>query len=523
MKTINGGKVFLVGAGPGDPGLITVKGRNLLEKAEVVVYDYLANKRFLTYVPAAAELIYVGKKGGGVHAQTQEEINRILVDKASEGKRVIRLKGGDPFIFGRGGEEIEELAKVGIAFEVVPGVTAATAAATYAGIPITHRDYTATVAFVTGHEAPDKKNSNIDWEKIATGIGTIVFYMGIKNLPNIVEKLVQYGRDPETPVAVIRWASTPEHRTVTGTLATIKDVVEKAQIRPPAVIVVGDVVRLRGTMNWFEHKPLLGKRIMVTRTREQASELVATLEEMGADCIEFATISLAPPDSWNPLDAALQEISTFDWLMFTSINAIKYFFHRLIEQGLDSRALNGIKIAAVGSATSDELRKYGLRADLLPETEYTGSGLAEALIARGASGKRFLLPRALVASEALPEALRAAGGEVVVAPVYQNVRPEGHEEELRQLFLDKSVDMVTFTSSSTFTNFMFMMNPQGDSELKHLLKDVHIASIGPITGKAIAKIGVQVDVQPKESYTIASLVENIVSFYAENGGMRETE
>jgi uroporphyrinogen III methyltransferase/synthase len=395
----------------------------------------------------------------------------------------------------------------------VPGVTAATAAATYAGIPITHRGYTATVAFVTGHEAPDKKDSNVDWEKIATGIGTIVFYMGIKNLPNIVEKLMRYGRDPQTPVAVIRWASTPEHRTVTGTLATIQAVVEAADIRPPAVIVVGEVVSLRDTMNWFEKKPLLGKRIMVTRTRDQASELVAALEESGADCIEFATISLAPPDSWDALDEALKTIDGYDWLLFTSINAIKYFFKRLIELGLDSRALSGLQIAAVGSATSDELQKYGLRADVLPENEYTGEGLAEALIKLGATGKRYLLPRALKASEVLPDRIRAAGGEVVIASVYQNVRPTGHEEELRQYFVDHAVDMVTFTSSSTFTNFMFMLNPKDDAELNQLLDGVRIASIGPVTGKAIANNGVAVDVQPQNSYTIENLVEQIITYY----------
>nr|MBF0223594.1 uroporphyrinogen-III C-methyltransferase [Desulfobulbaceae bacterium] len=511
------GKVYLVGAGPGDPGLITVKGKALLEKAEVVVYDYLANKKFLKHVPADAEFIYVGKKGGGIHAQTQEEINQILVDKAKEGKRIVRLKGGDPFIFGRGGEEIEEIYKAGIPFEIVPGVTAATAAATYAGIPITHRDYTATVAFVTGHEAPDKKDSNIDWEKIATGIGTIVFYMGIKNLPNIVDRLVHFGRDPKTPVAVIRWASTPEHRTVTGTLETIKEVVEKAGILPPAVIVVGEVVSLREKMNWFEHKPLLGKRIMVTRTREQASELVASLEELGADCIEFATISLAPPPSWDALDTAFGSIDSYDWLLFTSLNAIQYFFGRLISQGLDSRALHGIKIAAVGSATSNELQKYGLRADLLPDSEYTGKGLAEALIKLGEGGKRFLLPRALKASEVLPDTLREAGGHVDIAPVYQNVRPLGHEEELRQYFLDHSVDMVTYTSSSTFTNFMFMLNPKDDMELRELLGGVDIASIGPITGNVITDRGVQVDVQPLDSYTIENLVEHIVGYYSKQG------
>ncbi len=507
------GKVYLVGAGPGDPGLITVKGKALLERAEVVVYDYLANKRLLSHVPATAEFIYVGKKGGGIHAQTQEEINQILVDKAMSGRMVVRLKGGDPFIFGRGGEEIEELAKFGIAFEIVPGVTAASAAATYAGIPITHRQYTATVAFVTGHEDPTKQDSTIAWDKLATGVGTLVFYMGIKNLPNITERLIRYGRAPETPVAVIRWASTPAHRTVTGTLATIVDVVRKADIKPPAVIVVGEVVSLRDTINWFEKKPLLGKRIMVTRTREQASDLVMQLEELGADCIEFATIALEPPDSWDELDQAVDDMGRFDWLLFTSINAIQFFFQRLFARQLDARALAGIKIAVVGVATAAELQKYGLKADLLPAKEFTGEGLAETLIEQGVGKSRFLLPRALKANESLPEIVRQAGGEVTVVPVYQNVRPRGREEALRQEFLDHNIDMVTFTSSSTFTNFMFMLNPKDEAEMKQLLDGVKIASIGPVTGKAIQKKGLTIDVQPAESYSIPTMVAAITEFY----------
>ncbi|MDD5757778.1 MAG: uroporphyrinogen-III C-methyltransferase [Desulfobulbaceae bacterium] len=516
MKNSKIGKVYLVGAGPGDPGLITVKGKQLLERAEVVVYDYLANIKLLNHVPADAELIYVGKKGGGIHAETQEGINQILVDQAMTGKRVVRLKGGDPFIFGRGGEEIEELAKHGVEFEIVPGVTAASAAATYAGIPITHRHYTATVAFVTGHEDPNKQESSIDWEKLSTGIGTIVFYMGIKNLPNITERLIRYGRAPETPVAVIRWASTPEHRTVTGTLATIVDVVNSANIKPPALIIVGEVVKLRETMNWFEKKPLLGKRIMVTRTRDQASDLVLQLEELGADCVEFATIALEPPDTWDEIDLAVDTISRFDWLLFTSINAIQFFFQRLFARQMDARTLCNIKIAAVGVATAAELQKYGLKADLLPSKEFTGEGLAETLIKQGAGTSRFLLPRALKANEALPDILRQAGAEVTVAPVYQNIRPKGREAALRQEFIDHAIDMVTFTSSSTFTNFIYMLNPKDDAEMRQLLQGVKIASIGPVTGKAIIKKGLTIDVQPSECYSIATMVQSITEHYLAN-------
>ncbi len=508
----NVGKVYLVGAGPGDPGLITLKGKALLEKADVVIYDYLANVKFLRMAPPDAEQIYVGKKGGEVHAHTQSEINQMLLDKAKAGKRVVRLKGGDPFIFGRGGEEIEQLVKIGIPFEVVPGVTAASAAATYAGIPITHRKHTATVAFVTGHEDPTKEKSNIAWDKLATGVGTLVFYMGIKNLPNITEKLILNGRDPKTPVAVIRWASTPSHRTVTGTLETISDVVKKAGIAPPAVIVVGEVVTLRDTMNWFEKKPLLGKRIMVTRTRSQASELIAQLEELGADCIEYATIALEPPKSWENLDIALQQLNQYDWILFTSINAIQYFFTRLNFQQMDARNLAGLKIGVVGTATQDELLKYGLKADLLPDKEFTGKGLAKKLLTQDIKDKKILLPRAAKANEELPKTLSKAGADVNIVPVYRNVRPKNKEQDLRNE-LSNNVDMVTFTSSSTFNNFGFMLNSKDDEEIKTLMGDIKIASIGPITGKTIKDGGLQVDVQPQK-YTIKELVNSIKNYYA---------
>lgn len=297
QASVRPGKVYLIGAGPGDPTLITVKGMELLKRAEVVVYDYLATPKLLKFAPKDAQLVYVGKKGGVHHAHTQEEINQMLVDHARAGRTVVRLKGGDPFIFGRGGEEIEELCKYDIAFEVVPGVTSATAAATYAGVPITHREYTSSLAFVTGHEDPTKETSNLAWDKISTGIGTIVFYMGIKNLPSIAENLIKNGRDPKTPVAVVRWASTPIQRSVVGTIETIAEVVKEAGITPPALVVVGDVVKLRDKINWFEKRPLFNKRILVTRTREQASELVRLLEDQGADCVEGATIAMEPPES----------------------------------------------------------------------------------------------------------------------------------------------------------------------------------------------------------------------------------
>ncbi len=508
------GKVYLIGAGPGDPGLITVRGRYLLEKAEVVVYDYLASTRLLKFVPSGAEFVYAGKRGGVKHTHSQEEINRMLVDFARKGKVVVRLKGGDPFIFGRGGEEVETLAENGIDFEVVPGVTSATAAATYAGIPITHRDYTATVAFLTGHEDPAKESSNIDWSKIATGIGTIVVYMGIKNLPLIVKNLIDHGRSPDTPVAVVRWASTPEQKSVVGTLENIAAVVSEAGIKPPALIVIGGVVKLRSKIDWFEKRALFGKRIIVTRTRDQASELVAGLEEQGASCYECATINIEPVDDYHILDEALEIIDEFHWILFTSLNGVTYFFKRLYERGYDARDLKGPDIGAVGKSTADLLLHYGVNADLIPPV-FTGEGLAESLLDQGVEGRNVLIPRAVDGREVLPETLRGAGAQVTIAPIYRNIPPQGRRDELRAELESGGVDMVTFTSSSTVRNFLTMVDAADQEELERLLAGVRIAAIGPITAKTVTDSGLKVDVQP-DHYTIAALVEEIVDYYRNN-------
>lgn len=512
-KSVKPGKVYLVGAGPGDPNLITVRGKYLLEKAEVIVYDYLAGKKLLKHVPDDAEYIYVGKKGGVRHPVPQDKINQLLIDKAKAGKFVVRLKGGDPFIFGRGGEEIQELHAAKVAFEIVPGVTSATAAATYAGIPITHRDFTASVAFLTGHEDPTKENSNIDWAKLATGAGTLVIYMGIKNLPIIVENLLKHGRAASTPVAVVRWASTPEQRSVVGTLETITQVVQDAEIKPPSLIIVGEVVSLRDTINWFEKRPLFGKKILVTRTREQASELVSGLEEHGAHCVECSTINIQPNDSYEVLDGEFERLDEYHWILFTSLNGIKYFFERLYEKGLDARDMRGPSIGVVGKSTADLLHTYGLNADLIPPT-FTGEGLGRSLLDQGVEGRNVLLPRALQAREILPEILRGAGARVTVAPVYKNVLPEGRKEDLREELESGTVDMITFTSSSTVRNFLSMLEPKDEQELTDLLKDVKIAAIGPITAKTVTDNGLTVDLQP-ESYTISDMVDAVVNYYGE--------
>lgn len=506
-------RVYLVGAGPGDPGLITIRGKQLLERAEVVIYDYLASPKLLKHVPKNAELIYAGKKGGVKHTHTQEEINRMLVDRALSGRVVVRLKGGDPFIFGRGGEEIEELVAEGIPFEVVPGVTSATAAATYAGIPITHRQYTSTVAFVTGHEDPTKSDSRIDWQKLATAVGTIVIYMGIKNLPNLTRDIIAAGRDPKTPVAVVRWASTPEQRTVVGNLETIADIVRENNIKPPSLIIIGEVVNLRDTIDWYEKRPLFGKRILVTRTREQASELVTRLEEEGAACLEYATISLEPPETFEELDRELGRLAQYDWLLFTSINAVKFFFRRLFDKRLDARVLKGVMVGVVGGTTAEVLVGYGISADLVPE-EFTGEGLAQSLLGVGMQGKKILIPRALQAREILPDTLREAGAEVVVVPVYRNVMPEKGAESSKALRVDleeKNIDLVTFTSSSTVNNFVEMLGVKDSAELVRLMNGVTVAAIGPITARAVEQRGLTVHIRP-EKYTIPEMVSAIVNY-----------
>ncbi len=505
------GKIYLVGAGPGDPGLITVRGKALIEKAEVVVYDYLANPKLLKYAPENAEFFYVGKKGGAKHNHSQDEINTLLVEKVSEGKTVVRLKGGDPFIFGRGGEEVGVMHDHGIPFEVVPGVTSATAAATYAGIPITHRKYTATVAFLTGHEDPTKPKSNVDWEKLATGVGTLVVYMGIKNLPVIVEKLLANGRAPETPVAVVRWASTPRQKSVMGILSNIAEVVKEERIKAPALIVVGEVVNLREKLDWFETRPLFHKRIMVTRTRNQASSLISELEEQGADCLECSTINIQPLKSYDQLDGELERLSEYHWILFTSINGVKYFFERLHAKGMDARDLKGPDFGCVGKATAELLFHYGISADLIPAT-FTGEGLAKSLLDLGVEGRNILIPRAKEGREFLPETLRGAGAQVVVVPVYQNIPEESQAAMIRDRLSQNTIDMLTFTSSSTVNNFISLLGIENSEELQLLLHGVRIAVIGPVTAKTVVDNGLAVDVEARE-HTIPGLVNAIVEYY----------
>lgn len=500
------GKVTLIGAGPGDPGLITVKGQEMLRRAEVIIYDYLANPVLLDLAPADAERIYVGKRSGQ-HHYPQEEITRLLLAKAKEGKRVARLKGGDPFIFGRGGEEAQALAAAGIPFEVVPGITAAVAAAAYAGIPLTHRDHTTTLGFITGHEDPAKKLSSLDWEKLATAVGTLVFYMGMANLENICEQLITHGRSPETEVAVVRWATMPGQETLCGTLATIAGKVRAAEFKPPAIIFVGEVNRLRDELRWFDNRPLSGRRILVTRSAEQAPALSSTLAELGAEPVVVSTIAIVAPPSFAELDRAITGLGDIDYLLLTSVNAVTAFFDRLSAQGLDARALAGLQTVAVGPKSAEALRAHGVNADLVP-TDYRAEGVV-ALLKERVAGKRLLYPKAALARDLIPTQLTAAGAEVIAPVAYASAPPADAAGKLQRA-LNNNLDLLTFTASSTVRNFGALLSADDLA----LARKIPVASIGPQTSETARELGFNVVIEP-ESSTLEELVEAIRNYFNE--------
>jgi len=494
------GKVYLIGAGPGDPGLLTLKGRAILERADCVIYDFLAAKDLLRFCRPDAEKIFVGKRGGGAR-RPQQEINQLLVAKAREMGTVARLKGGDPFIFGRGGEEALALVEAGIPFEVVPGVTAGVAAPAYAGIPITQRDAASSVSFLAGHEDPCKEESAIDWKAAAAASGTLIFFMGTRNLAAIAARLVAQGRAPETPVAVIHWGTRPSQQVVTGTLRDIAD--RAAALEPPTLIIVGEVVNLREKLAWFERLPLFGRRIVITRTREQAANLREALAELGAQVIEIPTIEIRDPASWEPLDNAIRRLEEFHYLLVTSANGVRSFLSRLRASGRDVRDLKGILIAAIGPATAAEFSKTGVKVDFIPQ-EYRAEGLLECLDSHDLKGKAFMIPRAKVARDLVPQALRARGARVEVVEAYETVTPEIPAEELERL-LTPPPDLITFTSSSTAANFAKLC---GSRPIADVLRGVAVASIGPVTSETARKLGLEVAIEARES-TIPGLVEAI--------------
>ncbi len=495
--------VYLVGAGPGDPRLITVKGLECIKKADVIIYDYLVNVDLLKVARPEAELIYVGKQGGA-HTLEQDEINNLLARKALEGNIVTRLKGGDPYVFGRGGEEALVLYEKHIPFEVVPGITAAIATPNYAGIPVTHRDFTSTFGLITGHEDPTKDSSSIDWAKISTGIGTLAFYMGIKNLPYITGQLIKHGRSKDTPVAVIRWGTTSRQQTVIGTLDTI---VQKAKdVKPPAITIVGEVVKLRDQLNWFEKKPLFGKTIVVTRSREQASEFADQLYEYGANVIEFPTIEIAKSDDVRPIQEAIKNVHTYNWLVFTSINGVDSFFRHLLESGKDVRDLKGVKICAIGPATAGGIERYHIKVDCKPPKFVAESVVEELKKVTAIKGERFLLPRADIARSFLPEELQKLGGKVTDLVAYKTVMAQPKDIDLVDKIKKGEVHVVTFTSSSTVRNFTEIIGKENVSAIKDR---VRFASIGPITTQTAEEMGYRVDIKTEE-YTIPGLVNALL-------------
>lgn len=497
--TMPSGKIYLVGAGPGDPGLITVRGREVLEHADIVFYDSLANDALLAYA-ARAEHVFAGKSTDR-HTLTQDEINRLLVEHAKQGKRVVRLKGGDPFVFGRGGEEALYAAAHEVPIEVVPGVTAGLAAPSFAGIPVTHRGLSTSVTLITGHDEQALETGETDLGKIALQ-GTLAFYMSVKSLPLIARQLLSLGRSPDTPVAVIIWATYPKQRTIVGTLGTIVEQCRRESVAPPALAVVGDVVQLHGQLSWFESRPLFGKRIVVTRARAQSADLVRQLHELGADVLEFPTIEIEPAR----MDESFDDIGRYDWIVLTSVNAVEMLFEQLEEQGHDARDLAGVKLCVIGAATAEAVRKRFLRVDLMPE-RYIAEDLMAALQEREGplSGKRFLMPRADIARSFLPAELRKHGAEVKELVAYRTVPPRTTEDRANALLAYKP-DLVTFTSSSTARNFFDILGPD---RVKRIRETAAFASLGPITTKTANDLGMPVRIEP-HVHDIPHFVEAIV-------------
>ncbi|MCR4666002.1 MAG: uroporphyrinogen-III C-methyltransferase [Desulfovibrio sp.] len=495
-------KVYLLGAGPGDPDLLTLKAAKILAQADVLVYDALANTRLLALARKDAEVIYVGKVAGN-HALPQPKINELLIKKAKEGKVVARLKGGDPYIFGRGGEEAEALVQEHVPFEEVPGITSPIAAAAYAGIPLTHRDMVSSVTIITGHEKEDKEGSKLNWKAFAESGSTLVFVMGMRNLPNISKNLLAAGLAADTPAALIYRGTTPKQRSLVATISTLPERAAAEGFTNPSIIVVGEVVSLHATLNWFESKPLFGKSIVVTRAREQASQLVATLTELGADVIECPTIHIAPLPSTGNLDAAIRDLARFTAIIFTSQNGVRFFWERLGALGLDSRALGGKFIAAIGPGTAGSLSDKGIKADLVPE-RFVAESLVESLCARFAGKKpSILIPRAKEARDVLPKGLAEAGFDVHVVPTYETVSDESGVDLVLERLQEDTLSCITFASSSTVTNFLARIPKE-----RVLSSNVKLAAIGPVTAATLEKEGLPCHIRP-ETYTIDALVQAV--------------
>jgi len=488
-------KVYLVGAGPGDPDLITWKGRKLLALADSVLYDNLANEHLLELTRADCERIYVGKKKS-VHAFPQEEICAMLIERARRDLNVVRLKGGDPFIFGRGGEEAEALVEAGVEFEVVPGVTSPLGIAAYSGVPLTHREHTKVVTFVTGHDV-----HAIDWSKVGQS-ETLVIFMGIFSIHEIAAEIMRHGRSGETPAICVRWGTRADQETVTGTLATIAGRIDQAHVKPPATVIIGEVVALHERLNWFEKLPLFGRRIVVTRAAEQAGEFCEQLRSLGGEAVELPVISLQPPANTAPLDQAIARLADYDWLIFTSVNGVRFFLDRLDRSSQDLRALKA-RICAIGPATRRAVENLHLKVDLMPE-EYVAEGLVHAFAGLDLKGKRMLLPRAAVARDLIPAELSRLGAHIDVVEAYRNVVPPDATERARDVFsAGKKPDWITFTSSSTVKNLLAIAG-------RDALEGVRVASIGPVTSSTLRAHGLNVDAEAKQ-FTLDGLIVAILA------------
>lgn len=502
------GKAFLIGAGPGDPGLITVRGKRILMNADVVIHDSLVNPILLEICKQSAEIIYVGKKIG-YKELSQKEINKLLIKKTKEGKNVVRLKGGDPFVFGRGGEEAEELKDRGINIEIIPGISSIIAVPAYSGVPVTHRNFNSSFAVFTAHKDKFSNSENIDLESIKN-IETLVFLMGLNNIKNIISKLVKAGKDPETPVLIVSNGTLPTQKSLTGTISNItKKLKSNPQITTPATIIVGNIVNLRDKINWFEGKPLFGKTVITTRDKDFNFEITNILNTEGANVINFPTIEIKPIKSRKKLDKAIEDLDKYDFVIFTSVNGVKHFFDRVESLNMDSRIFGNKKIITIGEKTAQQLKKYGLISDYTPG-EYVAEAIIKLCKKIGVKDKNILIPRAKVAREILPEKLRELGAKVDVVATYETLIPKHRKkilDNIKNRLKEGRIDIVTFTSSSTAKNFFELIGNKKNNYSK-----TTFACIGPITADTLKSHGFKPEIIAK-NYTIEGLVQEIIEFY----------
>ena len=507
------GKVYLIGAGPGDPGLLTVKGRQALERADVVVYDRLAHPSLLDYAPASAERIFAGK-ARGQQELTQDGINALLVAKAKAGLRVARLKGGDPFVFGRGGEEALALARNGIPFEVVPGVSSAIAAPAYAGIPVTHRGIATGFTVVSGSEDPSKPESTVRWEELARSLaahgGTLMTLMGWASIEKILEALQRAGLSADTPVALVQWGTWSRQRTVTGTLATAADNGRAAGLAAPVVAVIGEVVNLRDELAWFDNRPLFGKRVLVTRSRTQASRMCDLLEDAGAVAVELPAIAIAPPADFSTLADAVDRLSSYGWVIFASVNAVDSVFERVDRLGKDARTFGSARVGAIGPATCAALERRGIRPDFTPSRSISSAALEE-LAAHDWNGVSVLLPAADIGRDELDDGLSRLGASVQRVTAYRTITPTDAAQRARDAFTE-GVDIVTFTSSSTVRNLLALLEEDGGPG-REALADSVIACIGPVTSGTARELGLRVDIEAGE-HTVDGLSDALIKHFS---------